>query len=593
MTETAHLDGVEIKSVGAHYTPPELADFLAERALVHLTECGSRAVRVLDPACGNGGLLHAIAECAPPSLRERLQLVGYETDPVAIVQARKRLESLSVDSVAIIARDFLDAAEPHYQSSQSPGLFGGSDGPRSDVDLVISNPPYVRTQVLGARRSKELAKRFDLTGRVDLYHAFVIGMWSVLGEHGVLSLLTSNRFMSIQSGAVMRKLLRTEFDLREVYDLGDTKLFGAAVLPAVVIAKKRVGNRATLDGAAFARIYEVRGSNGKAPRLYASPIDALRDRHSGIIVADKRQYELTQGQLGANGNPLEPWVLESVHSRGWLATVERSRVARFGDVAEVRVGLKTTADNVFIRRDWDDFAPGERPEQELIRPLITHHGATRWRLPFQSKSAVLYPHETNSQGRKIAVNLSRYPRAEKYLNSHRQQLEGRKYVLDAGRAWFEIWVPQQPADWEKPKIVYPDISEFPTFFLDNDGAIVNGDCYWMTLLPNYDEQWLYLMLAVANSRFIEKFYDTVFHNKLYSGRRRFMTQYVKQFPLPAIDTPIAREAIEIVRKLVKGSIGEDEVARLQDQVDALVWSAFGVEAIGYSASASRKKSFGR
>ena len=38
-----------------------------------------------------------------------------------------------------------------------------------------------------------------------------------------------------------------------------------------------------------------------------------------------------------------------------------------------------------------------------------------------------------------------------------------------------------------------------------------------------------LLLAVANSSFITKFYDIAFHNKLYAGRRRFMTQYVKKF----------------------------------------------------------------
>ena len=35
--------------------------------------------------------------------------------------------------------------------------------------------------------------------------------------------------------------------------------------------------------------------------------------------------------------------------------------------------------------------------------------------------------------------------------------------------------------------------------------------------------WLLLMLAVANSTLITRYYDAVYHNKLYSGRRRFMT----------------------------------------------------------------------
>ena len=58
------------------------------------------------------------------------------------------------------------------------------------------------------------------------------------------------------------------------------------------------------------------------------------------------------------------------------------------------------------------------------------------------------------------------------------------------------------------------------------------------------------MLAVANSSFIVRYYDPAFHNKLYAGRRRFMTQYVKQFPLPSIENQAAQEAIAHTRQLV-------------------------------------------
>ena len=54
----------EAKTHGVHYTPPELADFLARRILGQL-DVKERAVRVLDPACGEGELLAAFADSAP------------------------------------------------------------------------------------------------------------------------------------------------------------------------------------------------------------------------------------------------------------------------------------------------------------------------------------------------------------------------------------------------------------------------------------------------------------------------------------------------------------------------------------------------
>ncbi len=118
----------------------------------------------------------------------------------------------------------------------------------------------------------------------------------------------------------------------------------------------------------------------------------------------------------------------------------------------------------------------------------------------------------------------------------------------------------------------PDIAEEPKFFLDMTGAVVNGDCYWMTLRPGRTPDWLPLVLAVANSSFITRYYDIAFHNKLYAGRRRFMTQYVKQFPLPDAAGTGAK-IVRLVKRLLRSSATDRP---LEQQIDALVWESFGL-----------------
>ena len=76
----------------------------------------------------------------------------------------------------------------------------------------------------------------------------------------------------------------------------------------------------------------------------------------------------------------------------------------------------------------------------------------------------------------MAVDLSLYPRSAAYLESHRGTLEGRTYVTESGRKWFEIWVPQDPSAWDRPKLVFRDITHSPTFWVDLAGSVVNGDC---------------------------------------------------------------------------------------------------------------------
>jgi adenine-specific DNA-methyltransferase len=407
---------------------------------------------------------------------------------------------------------------------------------------------------------------------VDLYHAFAKAMSNVLKLGGTLGLLTSNRFLTIKSGAALRKLLNQEFSLRAVYDLGDTKLFTAAVLPVVVVAKK--SREKTARPCTFTRVYEHRGEARIDHDICDkdSLLSAIRkDEVSGFLQSPDYTYRLERGSLLATGND-EVWSLSTPDYQKWLESVSRHRSFLFHDVARIRVGIKTTADDVFIRDEWTSLPADQRPEAELLRPLIRHFDANRWFRRGTHKQTVLYPHTTDGE-RRAPIDLDNLPNGKRYLESHFERLNRRRYVIEGGRKWYEIWVPHTPSDWARIKIVFPDISEAPKFFLDDSGAVVNGDCYWMTLRDGFTAEMLFLMLAVANSTFITRYYDIAFHNKLYAGRRRFMTQYVKRFPLPSVSTPAAREIIDLVREIVNR---RDAPREVEARIDRLVWGTFGL-----------------
>lgn len=132
-------------------------------------------------------------------------------------------------------------------------------------------------------------------------------------------------------------------------------------------------------------------------------------------------------------------------------------------------------------------------------------------------------------------------------------------------------MPQRPALWAAPKIVFPDISDTPRFALDASGAVVNGNCYWISLANVGDEDIAYLMLAVANSSLGVRCYDEVCGNRLYSGKRWWITQYINWLPLPYPDTDSSRELIALAKQLVAGRDAkgnrDDAVGRLDELVE--------------------------
>ena len=547
MPQKTNRAATSVKVHGQHYTPPKLAEFLANH-VVAVADLDRSELTIIDPACGDGELLVAVAR----SLKNAgylgiLKLIGYDIDAAAVEQARARLHNITRNA-QVIQGDF---------------LLHQRELPTHSVDIIITNPPYVRTQNLGHETAQLLAEEFHLTGRVDLTHPFVAASSRLLMAHGTLGLLCSNRFLTTLAGEnIRRTFMAGDLHITELYDLGDTKLFQAAVLPAIVIATRTTLRRETPR---FVNAYHTPTSTSTAN---LELFDALNAPTSSIAAHNGKLYDVRVGTLRMPDDTKTPWRLSDPTADEWLATINAATWRSFGDVAKIRVGIKTTANNVFLADDWEHRAP--LVEADLLHPLITQHNITPWAISPHLTMRVLYPYDLTSEKRRV-LNINDWPGAKSYLLQHYDQLSGRAYVVKSGREWYEIWVPQRPALWAAPKIVFPDISDTPRFALDTSGAIVNGNCYWISLADVGDEDIAYLMLAVANSSLGVRYYDEVCGNRLYSGKRRWITQYINRLPLPYPDTDASRELIALAKQLVAGRNAtgnrDDAVGRLNELVE--------------------------
>lgn len=558
------------KRTGAHFTPPGLAFVVAEK-IASMIASWPPPIRILDPACGDGNLLLAIARALPAEKLAQCTLVGIEDDHASYEALRHRLARLSPCATDLVRENFLDMADN--------GTLFGQGGAIEPVDVIIANPPYVRTQVLGAAKSQELSGRFDLSGRVDLYQAFLVAMTRRLRPGGVLGVITSNRFLTTKGGAATRRFLRSQFELTQIVDLGDTKLFEAAVLPALVFAVKRPSSSVERNQhrAQFVRIYEDVSKNGTKAEEVSSVLELVRKPREGRFLANGTAYHVALGKLRPPKDESSPWTMLTNEERSWIESVQSSSVCRVGEVAKIRVGIKTTADQVFIRRDWHALPRDQRPEERHLRPLLSQEDAAKWQRANgrHQRKRVLYTHEVVG-GKRRAICFDKDAPTWKYLVSHRTQLESRDYVIGAGRQWYEIWVPQDPEAWALPKIVFPDISPTARFFLDREGAIVDGNCYWITTHDRDDEDLLLFILGVANSSLMGRFHELAFQNRLYSQRRRYLTQYLQDYPLPRRDRVDSKRIVSLVRTLTTEHLPSTRRAELEVEVDRLVAKLFGV-----------------
>lgn len=533
------------KSNGVIYTPREMAHELASEMVYYYADRPGKVISILDPAIGEAELpieLIAILHKKWPS--NKIRVVGFDIDPVSCDKSTALLrESYPFADLDIRNNDFLSAVDELNEV----------------FDFVIANPPYVRTQILGADKAHEIATKLGLTGRVDIYYAFLVATAKALAPHGVAGYITSNKFFSIKSGAAVRKFMMENYKLYSLIDYGDTKIFeNAAVLPCTIVFG--LGKTEECENVSFTTIYQTENDGG-LPQ--AASIFQHLSQGGKFALPDGRAFELRIGGLG-KCSPGEVWACANASSSEWLQNVERNTWMRLSDLGKIKVGIKTTADNVFIGDNWGD------ENLELLRPLLTHRDAGKITAGSNCHWRVLYPHMIKN-GKRCAVDLDQYPKSKHYLERHRTQLDGRSYIHEAGRQWYEIWVPQNPDSWQHRKIVFRDISDTPQFWYDDTGAIVNGDCYWIDIPETIPDDMVFLALAVTNSKFIERYYDTKFNTKLYSGKRRFMAQFVEQFPLPTTNSIPSQKAISLIRSVIQEErqISSPEMSEINGLVDEM------------------------
>jgi len=549
------------KKNGATFTPAPLAEFLSKKILQYY-HIERPDTCVLDPACGNGILLSSINSESGNILSN---IIGYDTNEEYLREAKKSLNHSKTKDIGLFYNnDFLTVC------ANSADLF--SEGVKHNfADIVIANPPYVRTQVLGSEKTKQIAKDFGLTGRIDLYYPFFMAMTNALKVGGILGVITSNIYICTKSGSDIRKFLFDNYEIIEIIDLGDTKLFDAAVLPAIFIGIKKEKDQPQHNSIKYSSIYEC-DSDSLMPFQARSIFDILQSNQTGIYDVNGVCYDYKVGHLKKSRDKSSIWQLECPGDNNWIDLIESNSAFKIKDRFKVRVGLKSCADNVFISQKWKEL--GIEIEPELLRPMLSQENIDTWRIDRSAVINVLYPHYS-AKGKKKVFDISDFPNANRYLNIYREQLEQRSYLIKAKRNWYEYWVPQNPYNWEMPKIVFPDISVKPRFCFDNSGSVVNGNCYWICAQTKEEEELLLLIEGVCNSSIMTRYHDSKFTNKLYSGRRRYLSQYIEEYPIPDPSSNASKQIISLVKQINNLSKKED-ITSLASNIDVWVEKAFGL-----------------
>lgn len=357
-------------------------------------------------------------------------------------------------------------------------------------DVVIGNPPYVRQEAITESKPKFQALYKSFNGRADLFVYFYERSVKLLKPSGVLSFITSNKWLRAKYGEPLRRFLAGECTPTALLDFGELPVFSAATFPMIYIGRRG----AKLN----CRFVQVPSLDAPYPDI-ARVLDTfgqsipLKSLESGVwSFTDQTESAVIEMMAAAPGR------IPSDH---------------------IMAGIKTGFNDAF----WLDAATKEKiiagdPRcASYIKPMLVGDDIRHWRTKPLSKWIIYTP---------IGTDINSLGSIASHLLNWKSRLEHRAL----NQAWYELQQAQQRYCrlFEEPKIVYPDIAKEPRFTLDDRGRYIDMTAF---ALRSSDKS----LLAILNSSavwFFLKRTAAVLGDADKGGRLRLKRQYIEKVPIP-------------------------------------------------------------
>jgi type I restriction-modification system DNA methylase subunit len=643
------------KAGGVYYTPEYIVRYIVENTVGKLTEGKMpdeiKELRFADIACGSGSFLLGVFDYllryhttyynqpgkkgearAAESLENpdgsftltieqrrailRNNIFGVDLDAQAVEVAQlslalKLLEDASVGTVrvfqprlgekilpdmtrnivcgnSLVDHDILDGKlfETNEQKKLNPMSYEDKFPAvmrRGGFDAIVGNPPYIRIQTMQENVPIALdyfKRNYDSAakGNYDIYVVFVEQALRKMNERAALGYILPHKFFNAKYGEPLRGLMAKGKNLSHIVHFGDQQIFdGATTYTALLFA-----NKSATEEIDFVK---------------AADLSAWREDKTSL-----------RGTIQAANVTANEWNF-TVGEGSALFEKLNSMPYKLGDVADIFVGLQTSADDVFIL----DFV-SETPtslhlrskalgsefdfEKDLLFPIISGIDVKRYsNLP--ERQYILFPYQTDNENATL-LSLhhitNNFPLTASYLRQNKNRLESREKGKFKGDGWHKFGRSQNLGIQNRSKICVPRLVSplHATFDAEGNHFLDNVDVGGVTLKAEFESQDLRYLLALINSKLLRWYFPSVsapFRGGFLSANRQFLSQlpirainFANESDKAAHDKMVAlveqmlaaKAALAAARTDRDKSFYHDRCAALDRQIDSLVFDLYAL-----------------
>ncbi|MCF6340344.1 MAG: N-6 DNA methylase [Sulfurimonas sp.] len=428
---------------GAIYTPRYIREYIVTNTIVQQKKDSSSLI-VADIACGSGAFLYSasksLKEKTDKSLSElyKNNIFGLDISDYALERTRILLTLFAIvegeDKKTFEFNLFCDNSLD-FDWYKKVKNFNG-------FDIVIGNPPYVRTKNLDVK-TKKLMKNWQTasSGNADLYIPFFEIGYEFLKEKGSLGYITANTFKK----SVNARALRSFFEGRavDIIDFGHVKVFEGKMTYTCITFLQKI-NRDSV--------------------YYTKLLPSTLSLHQNIKFSDIK-YSMLNNHKG--------WLLAEKEILKNIHIIEKTGIP-LGDKFLIKNGLATLQNTLFIfmpKREnklyyFMEYNDKEyKIEKEICRDVIKPNKLKTEDAILSLTEKIIFPYVVKKKivtALKEVVFKEKYPKAYSYLLMNKELLMQRDKGKEKKYEWFEFGRSQSINDYGI-KLLFPYMSNKPYF----------------------------------------------------------------------------------------------------------------------------------
>ena len=407
-----------------------------------------------------------------------------------------------------------------------------NEGDFVGFDILIGNPPYVQLQKMG-KESDDLGKMgfetFIKTG--DIYSLFYELGHRILKPLGVLTYITSNKWMRSGYGASTRKFFIEQTNPLILIDFAGVQIFDSATVDTNILMFTKDKNRQQTR-ACIVKDMALKNLSDYF-RQYSNISDFTSSESwvvlSPIEIQIKRKIE-------AMGTPLKDWNIQ------------------------INYGIKTGFNDAFIidGTKRNELIEKDPKSAEIIRPILRGRDIKKYGNDFPDLWLINTHNGIKEKGI-MPVNINHYPAIKKHLDKHYEQLRIR---TDKGETPYNLRNCAYMEDFFRPKIAWGNLNLKAAYTIVPEGVFLNAPCPIIVPADKY-------LLAVLNSKLADYFIRSLGVTR-NGGYFEYKPMFIEQLPVPFIseETQVKFDELIAQKILLKDS------KELDEEIEKLIYTIY-------------------